>query len=128
MEIIVSHPGTDFDALAAMAACARLHPGAKILLTGTQLPAVRQFIALHKDSLRLYRREQLNLDKIDRLYIVDAPGCQRLGDAAWSQIAHLEPPLLLRLDPDGTVTDLVLPVSESDVDSALRAWSAQPAH
>lgn len=83
MEIIVSHPGTDFDALAAMAACARLHPGAKILLTGTQLPAVRQFIALHKDSLRLYRREQLNLDKIDRLYIVDAPGCQRLGDAAW---------------------------------------------
>lgn len=49
-------------------------------------------------------------------------------DAAWSQIAHLEPPLLLRLDPDGTVADLVLPVSESDVDSALRAWSAQPAH
>lgn len=44
-------------------------------------------------------------------------------DAAWSQLAHLEPPLLARLAPDGTVVDLVLPVSERDVDEALRAWS-----
>lgn len=83
MEVIVSHMGTDFDALAAMVACSKLHSGAKMILVGSQRPGVRQFIALHRDSLRLYRTDQLPLTKIAKLYIVDAPDCQRLGDAAW---------------------------------------------
>lgn len=83
MEIIVSHIGTDFDALAAMVACSKLHPGANMVLTGSQRPGVRQFIALHRDSLRMYRADQLKLDRIECLYIVDAPGCSRLGDVAW---------------------------------------------
>jgi len=83
VEIIVSHIGTDFDALAAMVACSKLHPGANMVLTGSQRPGVRQFIALHRDSLRMYRADQLKLDRIECLYIVDAPGCSRLGDVAW---------------------------------------------
>lgn len=83
MEVIVSHIGTDFDALAAMVACSKLHTGAKMLLLGSQRPSVRQFIALHRDSLGLNRIAQLNLETISNLYIVDAPGCERLGDAAW---------------------------------------------
>lgn len=46
---------------------------------------------------------------------------------AWSALAHLEPPLLARLDSGGQVVDLVLPASENDVDTALRAWAAAPA-
>lgn len=83
MEVIVSHIGTDFDALAAMVACSKLHTGAKMILVGSQRPGVRQFIALHRDSLPLYRTDQLSLADLTKLYIVDAPGCQRLGDAAW---------------------------------------------
>ena len=83
MEVIVSHIGTDFDGLAAMVACSKLYPGARMVLVGSQRPAVRQFIALHREALSLYRPNQLNLEHISQLYIVDAPGCQRLGDAAW---------------------------------------------
>lgn len=49
-------------------------------------------------------------------------------EAAWSVLAHLEPPLLVRLAADGRITDLVLPTSEAGVDAALRTWCAQPAH
>lgn len=83
MDVIVSHIGTDFDALAAMAACSKLHPEARMVLAGSQRPGVRQFIALHKDALRLYRTDQLDLNVISKLFIVDAPGCSRLGDIAW---------------------------------------------
>lgn len=48
-------------------------------------------------------------------------------ETAWSQLTHLEPPLLAWVEPDGTVRDLRLPASESDVDAAVRAWSPQPA-
>ena len=83
MEVIVSHIGTDFDALAAMVACAKLSPQARMVLTGSQRPGVRQFLALHRETIKLYRAEQLDLSKISVLYIVDAPGCDRLGDLSW---------------------------------------------
>lgn len=83
MEIITSHIGTDFDSLAAMVACGKLHSSARIVLSGSQRPAVRQFVSLHKDTLRLYRANQLEIDRVSVLYIVDAPGCGRLGDLAW---------------------------------------------
>lgn len=80
MEVIVSHVGTDFDALAAMVACSRLHPDASIVLTGMVRSNVRQFISLHKDSLALYRPGQLDLGRCSVLYMVDAGDCSRLGD------------------------------------------------
>ena len=82
MEVIVSHEGTDFDALAAMVACSKLHPQAVMVLAGSQRPGVRQFIAEHRVFLPLHRAEELNLRKISRLYIVDAQG-RLLGDLAW---------------------------------------------
>ncbi|MDD4078728.1 MAG: polynucleotide adenylyltransferase, partial [Eubacteriales bacterium] len=83
MEVIVSHGGTDFDALAAMVACAKLHPQAVMVLAGSQRPGVRQFIAGNRDFLPLHRAEQLNLDKISTLYIVDAQDRRLLGELAW---------------------------------------------
>jgi len=83
VEVIVSHIGTDFDALAAMVACSKLIPGARLVLAGSQRAGVRQFIALHRETLKLYRADQLDLDRISELYIVDAPGCSRLGDVSW---------------------------------------------
>lgn len=80
MEVVVSHVGTDFDALAAMVACSKVHPGAKILLTGMVRNNVHQFISLHKDSLSLYRPGQLDLERCTVLYMVDAADCSRLGD------------------------------------------------
>lgn len=83
MEVIVSHGGTDFDALAAMVACSKLHPQAVMVLAGSQRPGVRQFISGHEGFLPLHRAEGLNLEDISKLYIVDAQGRRLLGDLAW---------------------------------------------
>ncbi|MDP4506851.1 hypothetical protein [Nonomuraea turcica] len=42
--------------------------------------------------------------------------------AAWSQIAHLTPPVVLLVRPDGRVADLRLPVNGSAVTTALADW------
>ena len=83
MEVIVSHGGTDFDGLAAMVACAKLHPQAVMVLVGGQSPGVRRFIAEHKGYLPLCRPEQLQEKGISTLYIVDAQQPRQLGDSAW---------------------------------------------
>ncbi len=43
-------------------------------------------------------------------------------DEAWSQVAHLDPPVLLQVSDTGLVTDLILPVRGEDVDAALTSW------
>lgn len=45
---------------------------------------------------------------------------------AWSSLAHLSPPVLLTVTPDGTVGSLHLPASERDIASALAALSSVP--
>jgi hypothetical protein len=41
----------------------------------------------------------------------------------WASIAHLSPPVLLRLDRGGrTVSDIALPVDESDLKATLDLW------
>jgi hypothetical protein len=42
---------------------------------------------------------------------------------AWRPVAHLTPPVLLRLRPDGVVDDLVLPVAADQIAAALDGWS-----
>lgn len=42
--------------------------------------------------------------------------------AAWSQLAHLTPPIVLLLRPGGRVADLRLLVNGSDVRTALSDW------
>ncbi|MTI94833.1 MAG: CBS domain-containing protein [Firmicutes bacterium] len=82
MEIVSTHAGTDFDALAAMVACTRLHRDAKMVLPGSMRTNVREFVALHRDSYQFYRPSQLNLDACSVLYMVDTADCVRLGAAA----------------------------------------------
>jgi hypothetical protein len=55
----------------------------------------------------------------------------RLGDRLqvitdrdeWRVMGHLTPPVLMRLDADGNVLDLVLPVNLGQVEQVLRQWS-----
>lgn len=44
--------------------------------------------------------------------------------SGWEQIAHLSPPVLLRVDADGRVGDLTLPVTGADIDPTLTSWGA----
>ena len=51
MDVITTHINADFDCLGAMAAAARLYPGALISFPGSQEKGVRDFVARHPDHL-----------------------------------------------------------------------------
>ena len=80
MDVITTHINADFDCLGAMAAAARLYPGALISFSGSQEKSVRDFIGRHADYLPvLTRAKDINLDAISRLIIVDCQHAARIG-------------------------------------------------
>ena len=80
MDVITTHINADFDCLGAMAAAARLYPGALISFPGSQEKGVRDFIARHPDYLpAVTRAKDINLDTITRLIIVDCQQAARIG-------------------------------------------------
>jgi hypothetical protein len=44
---------------------------------------------------------------------------------AWRAVAHLSPPVLLRVEPDGRVAEVSLPAGAGDVTEALSRWGGQ---
>lgn len=46
--------------------------------------------------------------------------------AAWSQLSHLAPPVLLLVAPGGAVRELALPVGGKGVSDALSTWGVRP--
>ena len=90
MDLILCHTTTDFDALGAAVGLTRLKPGTKIVLTGGAHPAVRDFLALHRDEYALIERRSVNPKQIQSLIVVDTQKRDRLGKAAeWFDLPHL---------------------------------------
>jgi len=91
MDLILCHTTADFDALGAAVGLTRLLPGAKIVLTGGCHPAVRDFLALHRDEYALIERRSVNPEQIRSLTVVDTQRRDRLGvTAEWLDLPHLE--------------------------------------
>lgn len=68
----------------------RLKPGAKLVLTGGAHPAVRDFLALHRDEYALIERRSVNSEQIHALIVVDTQKRDRLGKAAeWFDLPQL---------------------------------------
>ncbi len=82
MEIVLCHQTVDFDALGAAVGLARLQPGRRIVLTGGMHPAVRSFLALHRDEYPLLERRAVVADQLRRVIVVDTQDRDRLGKAA----------------------------------------------
>ena len=91
MDLILCHTTTDFDALGAAVGLTRLKPGAKLVLTGGAHPAVRDFLALHRDEYALIERRSVNSEQIHSLIVVDTQKRDRLGKAAeWFDLPQLD--------------------------------------
>jgi len=91
MDLILCHTTADFDALGAAVGLTRLLPGAKIVLTGGCHPAVRDFLALHRDEYALIERRSVNPEQIRSLTVVDTQRRDRLGvTSEWLDLPHLE--------------------------------------
>jgi len=91
MDLILCHTTADFDTLGAAVGLTRLQPGAKIILTGGCHPAVRDFLAFHRDEYPLLESRSVNPDQIRAITVVDAQRRDRLGKAAnWLDLPHLQ--------------------------------------
>ncbi len=89
MDLILCHTTADFDTLGAAIGLTRLHPGARIVLTGGSHPTVRDFLALHRDEYALIERRSVNPSQIRLLMVVDTQWRDRLGKAAeWLDLPH----------------------------------------
>ncbi|WP_226575750.1 CBS domain-containing protein [Microseira wollei] len=90
MDLVLCHTTADFDALGAAVGLTRLKPGAKIVLTGGAHPAVRDFLALHRDEYALIERRSVNPKKIRSIAVVDTQLRERTGKASeWFDLPHL---------------------------------------
>ncbi|NLB19124.1 MAG: CBS domain-containing protein [Syntrophomonadaceae bacterium] len=79
MDIIVSHNNLDFDGLASMVAAGKLFPRALPVVSGTLAKNVRQFMGLYKDSLVFKLPNAIDLEKVERVIMVDTRNLNRLG-------------------------------------------------
>jgi tRNA nucleotidyltransferase (CCA-adding enzyme) len=80
VDVIATHSNTDFDALASMLAVRRLYPGAVVALSGSLNRNVREFYRLHADELDIVEAGRLDLDRIERLIVVETLQPERLGE------------------------------------------------
>ncbi|ABR48682.1 Polynucleotide adenylyltransferase region [Alkaliphilus metalliredigens QYMF] len=79
MKVIISHENLDFDGLASMVACSKLHPDARLFFSGKLNDYVKQFFNLYKNSLSINHANQVDLDEIEELIIVDVSTPNRIG-------------------------------------------------
>lgn len=81
MELITTHIGADFDALASLVAAKKLYPTAKAVLPGSPEKAVRDFLSLWQDELRLDVEKDIDFNLIKKLIIVETRIASRIGKA-----------------------------------------------
>ena len=80
MDVIATHSNTDFDAFASMLAVRRLYPGAVVALSGSLNRNVREFYRLHADELDVVEAGRLDVDRIERLILIETLQPERLGE------------------------------------------------
>ncbi|MFO7884415.1 MAG: CBS domain-containing protein [Desulfobacteraceae bacterium] len=78
MKIIVTHKGTDFDALASLVAAKILYPEAVAVLPKTINPNLKGFLSLHKDIFDFYHPSEVDLDEVTTMIVVDTNSWNRL--------------------------------------------------
>ncbi len=78
MRIITTHKNTDFDALASMIAATILYPDAVPVLPKTLNPNVKEFLAIHKDILKVQTWKDVHHTQIEQLIVVDTNQWDRL--------------------------------------------------
>ncbi|MBI5250981.1 MAG: DHH family phosphoesterase, partial [Desulfomonile tiedjei] len=80
MEVITTHVNADFDAFASMVAAKKLYPDALVAFPGSQEKSLRDFFmesTLY--ILSIERAKDIDLEKVDRLILVDTRQKGRIG-------------------------------------------------
>ena len=81
MDLIVTHVGADFDALASLAAAKKLYPNASVVLPGSCDKDVREYLEKNSHVLDLKQENEVDYKKVKRLILVDTRLAKRIGEA-----------------------------------------------
>jgi tRNA nucleotidyltransferase/poly(A) polymerase/nanoRNase/pAp phosphatase (c-di-AMP/oligoRNAs hydrolase) len=81
MDLIVTHIGADFDALASLAAAKKIYPKALTVLPGSPDKDVREYLYKNPHLIELERENKVDFKKVKRLIIVDTRLAKRVGEA-----------------------------------------------
>ncbi len=82
MELIITHVGADFDALASMLLARRLHPEARLFFPGSRELSVRRMLKARGFELNEIRQKEIDPATIDRIILCDIRQRNRLGVVA----------------------------------------------
>lgn len=77
-QIVISHPYSDFDALASTVAVSKLFPEALPILSSSCEVEVQRFTAIYKDYLNLVSMEEISFSNIEKIYLVDTQNLERI--------------------------------------------------
>lgn len=115
MHLILCHTTADFDTLGAAVGLTRLQPGARIVLTGGSHPAVKDFLALHRDEYPLIERRSVNPEQIFSITVVDTHKRDRIGKAAaWLDLPHLTEVTVY--DHHADAADIDIPATRTQIE------------
>ncbi|MFQ5866511.1 MAG: DHHA1 domain-containing protein [bacterium] len=81
MDLIVTHIGADFDALASLVAAKKIYPNALVTLPGSAGKDVREYLDKNPHLVDLKREKEINFRKVKRLIVVDTRLARRIGEA-----------------------------------------------
>lgn len=77
-QIITTHKNTDFDGLASCVAAKLIYPDALVSLPRQMNPNVKSFLSLHKDIFEFPSVGQVDLERTNKLIVVDTNDWRRL--------------------------------------------------
>ena len=81
MDLIVTHIGADFDALASLLAAKKIYPKASLFLPGSPDKDVREYLHKNLHLIDLRREKDIDFGKVKRLVVVDTRLAKRIGAA-----------------------------------------------
>jgi tRNA nucleotidyltransferase (CCA-adding enzyme) len=115
MDLVLCHTTADFDTLGAAVGMTRLHPGSRIVLAGGAHPAVRDFLALHRDEYPLIERRSVPVEQIRSITVVDTQSRDRLGKLSeWLDLPNV--PVTLYDHHSGGETDSDIPAGDRHIE------------
>lgn len=81
MDLIVTHIGADFDALASLVAARKIYPKALVVLPGSPDKDVREYLYKKPHLIDIGREKEVDFKKVKRLIVVDTRLAKRIGEA-----------------------------------------------
>ena len=81
MDLIVTHIGADFDALASLVAAKKIYSKALVVLPGSPDKDVREYLHKNPHLIDLKSEKEVDFKKVKRLIVVDTRLAKRIGEA-----------------------------------------------